>query len=88
MIALLIGSLMLWVRVKERNFRIDDFLTTLALATNTAIIVQITWAIVDEGQDKHEAELPSTNFALVVRVDLLSPWLQMLFANIMHSHSW
>ena len=87
-LALLSGSLMLWVRVKQRNLGIDDCLTALALATNTAIIVQITWAIVDEGQDKHEAEVPRTAFAMVVRVDLFSLWLQMLFADIMGSRSW
>ena len=88
-IALLIVSLMLWVRVKSmRNVGIDDYLTTLALAINTAIMVQITCAIVDEGQDKHEAEVPRTKFALVVRVDVFSPWLQALFADIMGSRSW
>ena len=77
-IAFLAVSLMLWTRAKQSHFEIDDYLTVLALATNTAIIVQITWAIVDEGQDKHEAEVPRTAFALVVRVDSFSLWLQMI----------
>ena len=88
-IALLVVSLMLWARVKAtRELGIDDYLTTLALAINTAIMMQITYAIVDEGQDKHEAEVPRTKFALIVRVDFFSPWLYTPFADSIGSRSW
>lgn len=73
-IALLIVSLLLWCRSRiQRELGLDVYLTVLALATSIALIAQTTWAIVDEGQDHHEAEISKTRFALVVRVGLFSP---------------
>lgn len=70
-IALLSASLLLWARrIRRHLFGLDDYLTFLALATTVALIAQTTWAIVDEGQDNHEAEVPKTKFALVVTVGL------------------
>ena len=65
-IALILVAFVLWFRRQE--LRLDDCLTFLALATSIALIVQTTWAIVDEGQDDHEVELSKTKFALVLRV--------------------
>ena len=50
----------------------DDYLILFALAATIALIAQTTWAIVDEGQDDHEAELSRTKLALVVRVRLFN----------------
>lgn len=71
-IALLGVSLMVWSRcIQKVNLGSDDYMTLLALATTTALAAQTTWAIVDEGQDHHEAEVKKTKFALVIRVCLL-----------------
>lgn len=69
-IALLSVSLLLWARRIQKHLGLDDYLTLLALATTVALIAQTTWAIVDEGQDNHEAEVAKTKFGLVVRVGL------------------
>ena len=67
--ALLAVSLLLWSkRIRKLPLGLEDCLTTLALATTVALVVQTTWAIVCEGQDKHEAEVSGSKFELVVRV--------------------
>ena len=71
-IALLGVSLVTWSRLTARVFGLDHCFTILALVTTIALIAQTTWAIVDEGQDDHEAEVKSTKFALVVKVGLSS----------------
>ena len=78
-IALLSASLLLWARRIRRHLGLDDYLTLLALATTVALIAQTTWAIVDEGQDKHEAEVSKGKFALVVRVGLFVIALVLLY---------
>ena len=69
-IALISVNLVLWVRRRRSQLGLDDCLTILALATTTALVVHITWGIVVEGQDQHEARVPKTKFALIVRVGL------------------
>ena len=69
-IALLSASLLLWDRRIRIYFGLDDYLTLPALATTVALIAQTTWAIVDEGQDNHEAEVSKEKLGLVVRVGL------------------
>lgn len=69
-IALISVSLVLWVRRRRSQLGLDDCLTILTLATTTALVVHITWGIVVEGQDHHEARVPKTKFALIVRVGL------------------
>ena len=72
-IAMLGVSLLIWSRRKMKGgLGLDDYLTTLALVTTIALIAQTTWAIADEGQDNHEAEISTTKFVLVVRVGLSS----------------
>lgn len=76
MIALLGVSLLIWSRrIGKIGLGLDGYLTILALAMTVALIAQTTWAIVDEGQDDHEAEISRTKFALVIRVGLFSPRL-------------
>ena len=78
-IALLSVSLLLWARRIRSHLGLDDYLTLLALATTVALIAQTTWAIVDEGQDKHEAEVSKEKFGLVVRVGLFVIALILLY---------
>lgn len=70
-IALIGVSLMLWDRqIIKQRLSFDEYLTILALAMTIALIAQTTWAIVDEGQASHEAEVPKRKFAWAVRVCL------------------
>ena len=79
-IALLGGSLLVWARrIQKRRLGLDDYLTLLALATTVALIAQTTWAIVDESQDNHEAEVSKTKFALVVRVGPFGVALSLIY---------
>lgn len=72
-IALLGVSLLLWVRLRiQKTIGLEDYLTISALAATIALVAQTTWAIVDEGQDDHEAEVSRTKLALVVRVSLFN----------------
>ena len=72
-IALLGVSLLIQSRrIKKTGLGLDGYLTTLALIVTIGLITQITWAIVDEDQDNHEAEIPRIKFALVVRVGLFN----------------
>ena len=70
LIALVSVGLTLWARQFKGSYGLDDCVTILALATTIALVAQTTWAIVDEGQDKHEAKVSKTKFALIVRVGL------------------
>lgn len=69
----LLGVSLLLVSVRSRNIiGLHDYLTILALITTIALVAQTTWAIADEGQDDHEAEISRTKFGLVVRVGMFS----------------
>ena len=79
-IALLGASLLVWARrIQKNRLGLDDYLTLLALATTVALIMQTTWAIVDEGEDDYDAEVSKTKFALVVRVSLFVKPLSLLY---------
>ena len=79
-VALLGASLLVWARrMQKRRLGLDDYLILLALATTVALIMQTTWAIVDEGQYNHEAEVSKPKFALVVRVGLFGIALSLLY---------
>ena len=57
-------------RIRKMGLDLGDYLIILALATTTALVAQTTWAIVDEGQDQHQAELSNKKVTVVVRVGL------------------
>ena len=67
-IASLSVILLFWFRRIRKILGLGDYLTILALVTTTALAAQTTWAIVDEGQDQHQAKLSSKKVAVVVRV--------------------
>ena len=88
-VALLGVGCLLWsLRKRKKGRGLEDYLTVLALVTNIALIAQTTWAIVDEGQDNHEAKISRTKFGLVVRVGLLSRRLQISYIDILDGHFW
>ena len=79
-IALVGGSLVVWTRrLQKRRLGLDDYLTLFALVTAVALIAQTTWAILDEGQDNHEAEVSKTKFGLAVRVGFFGAALSLLY---------
>ena len=70
-IALFGVILLLWVRrIQKLRLGPDDYVIIIAFAATVALIAQTTWAIVDEGEDDHEAAIQRTKFSLVVRVGL------------------
>ena len=82
-------SLFVWsLRIRKTGLGLDGYLTTLALLTTMALMAQTTWAIVDESQDEHEAEVKRTKFTLVVRVGLCSLQVQLLYVDIIDSRFW
>lgn len=82
-IALLGVSLLLWVRRRKKSrLDPDDYMIILALAATIALIAQTTWAIVDEGEDDHEAAIQRTKFALIVRVGMFRQRSQILYIDI------
>ena len=62
-------GLMVWAR-RLTNCRLgaDDYILIVAFIITIVLVVQITWAILDEGQDRHIAEVPRTQLALIARV--------------------
>ena len=82
-IALLSVSLLLWDRrIRKLRLDADDYVIILAFAATVALIAQTTWAIVDEGQDDHEAAIQKTKIALIVRVGLFRRWSQISCIDI------
>ena len=68
-IALLGVILLFWNRqIRKLRLGLDDYLTILALATTIALVAHSTWAIADEGQDQHQAELSNKKVVVVIRV--------------------
>ena len=83
MIALLSVSLLIWSRrITKIGLGLDTYLTIPALAITIALVAQTTWAIVDQGQDSHEAEISKTEFALVVKVGLSSIRFRLSYVDL------
>ncbi len=62
-------GLLIWSRkFQRRNLGRDDFIIFVAFAITIALVVQTTWAIVDDGNDKNIGEVSDRERALVVRV--------------------
>ena len=80
---------MFWNR-RIRKVRLDlgDYLIILALATTIALVAQTTWAIVDQGQDQHQAELSNKKVTVVVRVCLPGLRFCCLCLDISSSPFW
>ena len=86
-VALLSVSLLIWARrITKIHLGLDDYLTFVALAITIALVAQTTWAIVCEGQDKHEAEVSNSKFDLVIRVGASSLRLYGSHIDIFSSH--
>ena len=88
-LALLCVILFFWSRRIVRNsLGLDGYLIILALMTTIALIAQTTWAIVDEGQDQHQAELSNKKLTVVVRVSPSGLRSCSLYLDMSNSPFW
>ena len=59
----------LWARrLCHIHLEADDYLLIVAFLITVGLVAQITWAIVDDFQDMHVAEVPRTQLALIANV--------------------
>jgi len=68
-VAMLAIGLLVWSRkIQRRNLGRKDFIIFVAFAITIVLVVQTTWAIVDDGDDKNVGELSYKERALIVRI--------------------
>ena len=68
-LATLTLGLMVWAhRLRQTCPEADDFIVVAAFIAAVILVIQITWAIVDEGLDRHISDVPRTQLALIARV--------------------
>lgn len=54
---------------RRRDIGIDDYLLFTAYFVSVLLVVQTTWAVVDEGQGEHEADVShQSQFGIVAKV--------------------
>ena len=58
-------------RLHKTYLEADDYILIVAYVITVILVGQITWAIVDDGQGKHIADVPRTQLALIANVCLL-----------------
>lgn len=52
------------------RFKLEDFLTFIAFMISLALVGQITWAVIDEGQGQHMSTVTRDQFELIAKVRL------------------
>ena len=63
------GYLAIWSRIFiARIFGWMDFILVVAFLMTLSLVIQTTWAIVDEGQGKHMPDIPESYALIVARV--------------------
>ena len=68
-LAIISVGLMVWARrLKKLALGVDDYMLISAFLITVVLIIQVTWAIIDEGQDNHVTQLPRAQLALLARV--------------------
>lgn len=55
-------------KVVLRCFGVEDYMLVMASLATLVLVIQITWAIINEGQDKHLREISSTKLTFVLHV--------------------
>ncbi|SLM37679.1 hypothetical protein LPUS_07602 [Lasallia pustulata] len=67
-LAALALALMAWAhRLRQTSLGADDSILVAAFIAAVILVLQITWAIVDEGLDRHISEVSRTQLALIAR---------------------
>ena len=70
-LALFAVGTIFWKPTSSRSTRTcDDILVLIAFILSTGLIVISTWAIVDEGQGRHQDDVSPTQLELMAKVDL------------------
>ncbi|KAI3572844.1 hypothetical protein IWW34DRAFT_707831 [Fusarium oxysporum f. sp. albedinis] len=54
-------------RCQRLSFRWDDIITLLGFVVSVALVGQVTWAVVNEGQGQHLANFPQSHFNILVK---------------------
>lgn len=79
-LSLISVSLCFWARRQhmqhcgEHNpLGVDNYLLVVATIVSFALLVQITWAVVDEGQGQHIRDESPTEITMVIKVYFLLP---------------
>ncbi|KAI0840098.1 hypothetical protein F5Y06DRAFT_248107 [Hypoxylon sp. FL0890] len=68
-----------YMRLNNPNrFSLEDFSTSLAVIITLALVGQITWAVVDEGQGQHVSDVTQSQFELTAKSLLVSEALWAL----------
>lgn len=87
-LAALALALMAWAhRLRQTSLGADDSILVAAFIAAVILVLQITWAIVDEGLDRHISEVSRTQLALIARVrtfwyDYVDSTLTMLLVTV------
>lgn len=58
---------LIWARMNARRIRLIDSCCFAAFVIAICVVIQITWAIIDEGAGKHQTDLDSRNIAAVAK---------------------
>jgi hypothetical protein len=64
---------LVWLRINKRMLSVGDECVCAALVVGILLVAQTTWAIVDEGAGKHQADLSQRNIAAVAKVSNTDP---------------
>lgn len=59
-------------------FRWDDVITLLGFVVSVALVGQVTWAVINEGQGQHITNFPSSHYEILVKVILSSRRIEVL----------
>lgn len=55
-------------RKKSASFRWDDIITLCAFILSLALVGQITWAVIDEGQGQHVSNFTKSHLGIMAKV--------------------
>jgi hypothetical protein len=59
---------LVWRRSREIKYPVADGCMCVALFVGTLLVVQTTWAIVDEGAGRHQSDMKQGSIAAVAKV--------------------
>ena len=65
---LAVGALVWSRRATGVGLKTDDYTLFVAFVITLVMVVQTTWAIIDESQDKHAVDMSKTQLTLAFRV--------------------
>ncbi|KAI1817086.1 hypothetical protein GGS20DRAFT_98066 [Poronia punctata] len=81
--ALALASVAVFICVKPGSHRVDDFMLYVSILLSLVLMVVTTWAVVAEGQGRHQPEQPRSHFELVAKSLLVNEILWGLVNSIL-----